>query len=244
MHIDKLIIAKDASIESWRVDGVDVLHPRFKLANGKIRGSSHVCVPVFGKMPDHMRKLGCNLPQHGLVRWTEANPVVDDGHARTMHFSFPERTIFAWEHYVRVRIEQDDHTLTHQLLLARETECSNEDGMPFSLGFHPYFSTHGGAFEIRRGLIVIESGSIKKSKSIYFGRLVDHDVHLVTSRGTIKVVVHGYDGYNIWTDDIAKYICVEPVYQKGKFGKPGYTMGKGEEFNGYCSMTFDPNATL
>ena len=229
------MLADNGTLKGWQVDGIDVIYPERKVViDGieKLRGGAPVCCPIFGKMPETPDYEGLDLPQHGLVR-------LGDRHVYKLHtslnrnemilsnFSGIDSYLMAHYEYYRVVYEKPwEHTITILLKTLRthpylehdirvlSTPVGNQKRMPASIALHPYFSTMGEEFTIVYGRQTILSGDIQEGVS----RQIEATMPIINlAHGQVVISTHvsSYTGFNIWTDDIKKYICVEPYYGIG-----------------------------
>lgn len=202
----------NASILRWSLESRDnILFPEQSVMVGterKLRGGAFVCSPIFGKMPSAPEYRGVTMPQHGFVR-THAHMA----HQRMLSpgeqcYEFVFRN--PWVHQVHVVIGESENgnTLTHRIVVTNQDKMP----MPLSLGFHPYFPTFGTDFAIEHGDTYISSTAIMEGQSMRIPRRGNHMLFLRLAHRTIGIVLGGeYDGFNIWTDLLWRYICVEPI---------------------------------
>jgi len=242
--VETKFLAGNGTLTQWNVNGIHVLFPEQHLEVGgsvKLRGGAPICCPIFGPMPDTEDYEGIVLPQHGLVRTgvdfeqrvhtslntkeelngPRSGATVADGWDTLEHyfvtFSRP------WPHRVVVCFEtaNDNSFLSHQILVQycpeRNKICRGK--MPISLCLHPYFATYGKPFRIELNDVSIYSENIQEKVSQSLACTAGGALRLFLEHGVVELEIPfegGYTDFNIWTDAIDKYICIEPYLGKGK----------------------------
>lgn len=224
----------------WPEETNDILFPEQEIeidGVAKLRGGAPVCCPIFGTMPETKDYEGVTLPQHGLVRLGNRHfhtlrkyPV---GGGESVYFMFLD----PWYHevLVTVRLSEDGKLLEHEILVWKDPHSENY--MPISIGFHPYFATHGDLFHITYGDYHITSDEIQNGDPFFITRREFGQKLLVelsyNNNLEISIDDGDYDHFCIWTDAKDKYICVEPVLGGG--GKYNI-LRKGGEVRGNCKI--------
>lgn len=246
------------TIPFWKTDeGVNILFPQTKLVFGhgtKTRGGAHVCCPNFGTAPTDGPYRDITLPQHGLVRGSS----IFDGKATTGNCAFHQsepglvdgewiEAGFAynhpWPHRVWVAAKKVQHIpsrsqhLKHRLRLS--TENVYDQSIPYSLGFHPYFATHGTDFELRHGEESWKKEDLHVNKPLFVPYKPGGLFVLKLDGAIIQIyLTTGYNGFYVWTDRPDLYVCIEPVCvgvkNRYQMLEPGGTV------NCECSIRYAP----
>lgn len=191
--------------------------------NGKQRGYSHICFP-FGPADEDFP----GFPQHGWVRTNNHYAADVYFSSRESRGAHRELTVARW-HYPRrfnniqglraecVTYEDADQgvqTLDHRFTLARGYHSGDVD-VPVSVGIHWYFATHCQNFTVdsKKGhMSWVDIEKLNKEPMIWSALEHGSTITLTVAGGKIAVtILEGYDEFAIWSDDVARYICVEPV---------------------------------
>jgi len=250
-------VALNGTIKNWTMDdGTEILFPEQEIivnCERKLRGGAPVCCPIFGSMPGTEDYSGASLPQHGLVRLGDkylieqlARLDTEENKSTVMDFYFNVAG-FPWKHTASVFTQMcpQENLLKHSINVERSSSCRNKKAMPLSVGFHPYFSTHGNPFRIintetKEG--AIESKDIPNDSPFFIPISYSSEpLRLRTTHGdlTISIPEGGeYTRFCIWTDAIDKYICIEPVFGKPKDDHE--LLDPGLNFSTKCAMKFFP----
>jgi len=217
----------------WRHADDSVIEPVHEHPSGETRGGIPLCVPQFSVQQREVS--GCNLPIHGLLMYSDHGTVTHNTETDTVTIvsDFPATETFAWAHSVTTHITETSDSLSYDIMIQRSVDCTRPDQMPISLGFHPYFATHAKDFSFSIGDQTWTKNTLPKN-------IIDSAFHpnspgtiatLQTSAHTITMTNTGFDEYCIWTDDAAKYICIEPIWQYREFGLPATGLQPGQEKN-------------
>jgi galactose mutarotase-like enzyme len=212
MNGSHVAVAGNGTLRSWIPPGCgeSILYPERTILIGeerKVRGGAFVCCPIFGPVPQEDGYSGIVLPNHGLVRqhpFKERACRFQKGEARSeMWFNEP------WNHTVRAstRISRDGERLTHTIRVTNNERCP----MPISLGFHPYFKTGGGRFEIRHGDQRVKSRDVAHDTPLFIPLNRRKVVTLSANGRLIALTMKSYTHICVWTDNIGEYVCVEPI---------------------------------
>ncbi len=163
-----LEMLSNGTIGQWTAsDGINILFPEQELAFGqeiKLRGGAPVCVPNFGDAPTGGLYQGIRLPKHGLVRdcrkvngirtienraFAQSEPTISNDWT-VSNFIFD--TPWSFEAVVAMKLELDsisgNQDLRHRILMS---DILGDSGIPYSIGFHPYFATYGDAWSMHHG---------------------------------------------------------------------------------------------
>jgi hypothetical protein len=252
----------NATISSWRApDGTNILFPETEIeVNGekKQRGGAFVCAPNFGPAPKTGPYTGITLSQHGLVRqcrikdgqavpgnpaWSQSEPLRGTDGLLSAGFSFEH----PWPHNVLVSAGVSPVTvnqnviMTHRILVTAEAD--NDLDMPCTVGFHPYFATGDEAFTLHYDEQDWSAYNLTEGESIYVPHEVGKNFIITTDHGEIEIeLVFGYNGFYVWTDQLDKYICVEPVSQAPDTGH--WLLQPGGRKDCECRITYTPKEAL
>lgn len=247
----------NGTISQWRAEnGTDILFPETKIRFGeklKLRGGAPVCVPNFGDAPTDGPYKGIQLPKHGLVRdcridaegkvsagntcFAQSLPEVDEDGKVSAGFIFTH----PWTHDVWVSAEEDEFQgrlqLHHRISVG--VELIEDDGMPCSVGFHPYFATHGDVFSLFYKDEQWSVDDLEVDKPFFVPHRYGEKFLIATSHGDVEIgLKSGYDGYYVWTDKPDRYICVEPV--TAVWGEGYRILNPGEMLNCECILNYTP----
>ena len=234
-------LQKNHTLSYWRVDDVDVIVPEHEV-DGEKRGGIPLCAPMFSVQQRPVD--GCDLPLHGLLMYSDHGDVTHDEKSRTWTAitRFPASKIFNWDFTVTTRVTAQENTLKYHMEIKRSAECTNENEMPLSFGFHPFFNTFGEDFSY-----IINDN--EKSKSEIPENIIDSDFApydtkkaavLRTAAGILTMRSTGFDEYCLWTDNIDSYFCIEPIYQYREFGFKNTGLSTGALKDITVNLTFTP----
>jgi len=234
-------VAKNGTVLAWNVGGAELIYPEQAIGSER-RGGIPLCVPMFSVQQRPIP--GCELPLHGLLLYEDPSEP-DTLFARdtwSATHAFPTTEQFAWDFVVVVQLALAEYTLTHTLTVKRAASCTNEQEMPLSLGFHPYFKTYGADFSFVIGDTTFDKATLPSNiiDSAFAPLTPGESAVLTTARGTIRLTPGGFDEYCLWTDAIERYFCIEPIYQYREFGLPGTGLAPGEEKVVAVEMEFTP----
>lgn len=250
----------NGTISCWQsLDGTDILFPETELPFGdklKLRGGAPVCAPNFGTAPTDGPYQGIHLPKHGLVRdcrivdgkqsaqntcFHQSTPRLDEDGWLTTGFMFTH----PWTHDVWVSAEEDREPvdgkklyLRHRILVG--VKLIEDEGMPCSVGFHPYFATAGNAFSLFYKDEKWSVNDLVVDEPFFVPHRYGEKFLIATSHGDVEIELKtGYNGYYVWTDKPDSYVCVEPVSDGGH---ACYRMLRaGEALDCECILTYTPN---
>lgn len=212
-----LILDQNNAIIGWQDNfGQNILFPKQELG-GKIRGGAHACAPVFGIIPYGQSKWGnSKLPRHGLFRLDKAESsfslenLVGGGCSRTKFYDPTEEYPYSFmvEEVFKDFSSEGLVRLDYSLKVKRDHGCEADESMPVSLGWHPYFATHGEEFGVylnNRPQIRETDQTNPAAEFDYF----DQRVILETKKHTFKFEFYGTSNIVVWSDDKSRYICIE-----------------------------------
>lgn len=221
----------NGTIRDWKnSEGKNILFPQTELVSGhgvKERGGAHVCSPIFGTVPTDGPYKGVTLPQHGLVRdsiiidgkpaagnraHNQSGPDLVNGDWTVTRFGY----MYPYPHRVWVAAKEVTPSSKGSQHLKHRLGISTGDvfdlDMPYSLGFHPYFATHGENFELRHGEQNWNKEDIHVDKPFFVPHQPGTPFALMLEDAIIHVhITAGYNGFYVWTDRPDLYVCIEPV---------------------------------
>jgi D-hexose-6-phosphate mutarotase len=209
-------------------DNGDLLFPKRNLTapdgSVKQRGGSHICLPNFGPGGSSSQ------PQHGF--------------GRTSTWEVTDKT----ENGIILTLAEGEGgykdmatVLTYQLadnMIMMSCEATNNGSEPLRVApaFHPYFSLTGESeVEI--------DGQKELLGDLAEAQFFEGDTHeLKTSSRTFTVVSDSLPVWAKWTDQLGRYVCVEPSLGGFTFledtPKPEEMLGAGESKTYKVSITW------
>lgn len=216
-----LILNKTKAIIGWRDEyGQDIFFPKQELG-GKLRGGAHGCAPVFGEVPTSLHDwAGYKLPRHGTFRIEAAEASLGTQYlysgstCTTKHYEPTPNYQFSYivEEEFRELKTDEMGCLEYILRVKRDYGCEADNLMPVSLGWHPYFATHGNDFVVW----VNSRPQIRETDTTdpaivfeFFG--ASNIVVLETKKHTFQFEFFGASNVVVWSDDKTRYICIEAV---------------------------------
>ncbi|MEA5502905.1 aldose epimerase [Halotia wernerae UHCC 0503] len=134
-------------ITRWRVQGQEIFYldtERFTNPDLSVRGGNPILFPICGNLPDnsytHNGKQ-YNLKQHGFARdlpWEATDQVTQNQASLTLALNSTEQTkaVYPFDFQVIFTYKLQGNTLEIQ----QEYKNLSSIQLPFSTGFHPYFS--------------------------------------------------------------------------------------------------------
>ncbi len=148
----------------------------------------------------------------------------------TIKLNFPATTHFPWWYQVelQIRAESDSSALMQTILVTRHEGCQNQEPMPLSFGFHPYFATNGQTFTIAESKNLLFEGNnsrLKKTK-LLLGYATAERESIVLDRPDDEIIITGTDVFEwigIKSDDLLKYVCIT-LMSSARFLQPNQTL--------------------
>jgi galactose mutarotase-like enzyme len=133
-------------ITRWQMAGQELLYldsDRFTHPDLSVRGGIPILFPICGNLPNNTYQYGgqsYSLPQHGFGRelpWQVVSTNPDAGQiVLSLHSNDATRTVYPFEFELTFTYTLKGNTITlHQRLTNHSATI-----LPFSVGFHPYFS--------------------------------------------------------------------------------------------------------
>jgi galactose mutarotase-like enzyme len=156
--------------------------------------------------------------------------------------TFPESAQYAWDWSCTLEVTLTANTLTYKVTTTRSTDCKNQNQMPLSLGFHPYFNTFGNDFSYEIAGHTTHKQEIGPDiiDSAFAPLISGESARLTTKQGTLTITPEGYNEYCLWTDNIDKYFCIEPIFQYREYGLPNMGLEKGVSHKTKVTLEFQP----
>lgn len=247
----------NGTIGHWTAsDGTNILFPEQQLAFGqetKLRGGAPVCVPNFGDAPTDDRYQGIALPKHGLVR--DCRNINGSRTKENRAFAQSESTVsndwtvtnfifdtpWSFEAVVAMKLELDsmsgNQDLRHRISMS---DIMGDGGIPYSIGFHPYFATNGEGWSMYHGEHNWTVYGMPVNQPVLrFVRSNNRSIYLRTSHGEVEVqLVKGYNAFCVWTDRPDHYVCIEPVCIS-QTNKP-FVLDQFEQVDCECLIRYNP----
>lgn len=236
-------IAENGTILSWNVGGVDLLAPYVAAPKTTdARGGLPLCVPMFSVQQRDVP--GSHLPLHGILMYEAMGTTLTltEGEHFEKTFTFPANTQYAWDWSCTLEVNLTPNTLTYEVTITRSVDCKNQNQMPLSLGFHPYFNTFGGdfAYEIAGHTTHKKEIGADIIDSAFAPHISGESARLTTKQGSFTITPEGYDEYCLWTDNIDKYFCIEPIFQYREYGLKDTGLEKGASHKTKVTLQFQP----
>jgi galactose mutarotase-like enzyme len=236
-------IAENSTILSWHVGGIDVLAPYTDAPKTTdARGGLPLCVPMFSTQQRDVA--GSHLPLHGILMYeamgTPLTLVEGDHFKKTL--TFPRSVQYAWDWSCTLEVTLTSDSLIYKVTTTRSADCTNKDQMPLSLGFHPYFNTFGNEFSYEIAGHTTHKQEIGADiiDSAFAPLINGESARLTTKQGMLSITPEGYDEYCLWTDNIDKYFCIEPIFQYREYGLPNTGLDKGASHKTKVTLQFQP----
>lgn len=202
-----------ATITRWQWRNIHLFYQQQMALNNKNelhkRGGMFIAAPNFGA-PGQAIMAG--LPKHGLIR--TAIPAEIQGTEDTARhaFSFEDSSgrdtyPFHWRMDTRVALTDDGFSHEINVERLRYPGYLRKEPMPFNVGIHPFFPGRGDIFF---GEERLWSDQIKVSRPYPMPK--DGMIIIGLSVGKIIMRCTGYECINVWSDNVAEYFCVEPIW--------------------------------
>jgi galactose mutarotase-like enzyme len=236
-------IAENGTILSWNVGGVDLLAPYVAAPKTTdARGGLPLCVPMFSVQQRDVP--GSHLPLHGILMYEAVGTTLTltEGEHFEKTLTFPANTQYAWDWSCKLEVTLTANSLTYEVTTTRSVDCKNQNQMPLSLGFHPYFNTFRTDFsyEIAEHTTHKQEIGADIIDSAFAPLANGESARLTTKQGTLMITPEGYDEYGLCTDNIDNYFCIEPIFQYREYGLPGTLLKKGESHKTSVTLHFEP----
>src|SRR5216684_128540 len=161
-HVE--VSATGATLRSLVLDGIEVLDG-FRVDAIAPDGAGQVLAPWPNRLEDGRYDFhqitgtaAIDEPErmnaiHGLVRWTEWEPVESTGAFVALETVIAPQPAYPWRIRLQIAYALDEETLVVRFA------ASNEDDrpVPFAIGFHPYFL--GGEGSIDHATVAVEAAA-------------------------------------------------------------------------------------
>ena len=140
----RLVPERGGLVTGWRCSGREMLYldqQRFSDPSLSVRGGIPVLFPICGSLPGDRLSLPqgeCTLPQHGFARdlpWQLRELEDGQGVAMELKDSAESRGLFPFAFSLTLEVRLKASALAIQVIV----ENCGAQGMPYSVGLHPYF---------------------------------------------------------------------------------------------------------
>ncbi|MBW4602460.1 MAG: aldose epimerase [Calothrix sp. FI2-JRJ7] len=134
-------------ITKWHLDGKEIFYldeERFVNPELSVRGGNPILFPICGNLPENTYTTGgkqYTLKQHGFARdlpWVSFGYVSDEGVSlqATLHSNEQTQAIYPFNFQITFTYQLQGNSLN----VGQHYTNKSSQPMPFSFGFHPYFS--------------------------------------------------------------------------------------------------------
>jgi galactose mutarotase-like enzyme len=186
--------------------------------------------------------VGSDLPLHGILMYEAMGTTLTltEGEHFEKTLTFPANAQYVWDWSCTLEVNLTADTLTYEVTTSRSANCKNQNQMPLSLGFHPYFKTFGSDFsyEIAGHTTHKQEIGADITDSAFAPLVNGESARLTTKQGSLTITPEGYDEYCLWTDNIDKYFCIEPIFQYREYGLPNTGLEKGASHKTKVTLQF------
>ncbi|WP_103981117.1 aldose epimerase family protein [Helcococcus massiliensis] len=186
-----------AYIIEFNKAGEQIFYPKKEIKVGnssKLRGGNHVCLPHFGVSEK------INQSNHGFARSLEWDILEESDHKLILTLQAPVKDYEEME--VSLEYSLEDNTFTSKL----EVENLGEEPFTISPAFHPYFAYKDvNSLKVNGEKLEITD---QVRESLFKGQVKEIEID------GKKIILENknINKYVIWTDELDKYICIEPTY--------------------------------
>lgn len=134
-------------ITKWRLDGKEIFYldeERFANPELSVRGGNPILFPICGNLPENTYTTGgkqYTLKQHGFARdlpWVSFGYVSDEGVSlqATLHSNEQTQAVYPFNFQITFTYQLQGNSLN----IGQHYTNKSSQPMPFSFGFHPYFT--------------------------------------------------------------------------------------------------------
>lgn len=134
-------------ITKWRLDGKEIFYldeERFANPELSVRGGNPILFPICGNLPENTYTTGgkqYTLKQHGMARdlpWVSFGYVSDEGVSlqATLHSNEQTQAVYPFNFQITFTYQLQGNSLN----IGQHYTNKSSQPMPFSFGFHPYFT--------------------------------------------------------------------------------------------------------
>lgn len=243
----EIVPERGGIITKWSVQGQDILYldkERFKNPNLSVRGGIPILFPICGNLPDnifHYNDQKYSLKQHGFARdlpWQVLGQSTDKSAKIILCLKSNPQTleVYPFEFELIFSYELQGN----KLIINQSYENKSSVKMPFSFGFHPYFSCDDKSqlsldfpaqeYQLKTGNQTYSfNGELDYSLSeidIAFTKLQRQIASFSDQKRDLKVKLSYSDCFStlvFWTLKDKDYICVEP------WSSPRNSINTGEQ---------------
>ncbi|MBG1266292.1 aldose epimerase family protein [Nostoc sp. WHI] len=221
-------------ITRWRIQGQEIFYldtERFTHPDLSVRGGNPILFPICGNLPDNIYTYNgqqYTLKQHGFARelpWEATESKTEDKASLTVVLNSNEQTkaVYPFDFRLAFTYELQGNTLE----VRQKYENLSSTPMPFSAGFHPYFSC-GDKTQLKVN-IPSRQYQDNKTKEIHsfdgnfdfsqdeidfvFGQLTSRSASVIDNSRKLELHLE-YDDFStylvFWTVKGKEFYCLEP----------------------------------
>lgn len=257
----QIVPERGGIVTKWSLQGQDILYldeERFNNPNLSVRGGIPILFPICGNLPDNIfsyKNQNYCLKQHGFARdlpWEVLGQSTSDSAKIILSLKSNSQTLEVYPFEFELIFSYE---LTgNKLIINQSYENKSAEVMPFSFGFHPYFSCFNKN-QLHLDFPAHEYQSKTGDKTYPFNGQLDYelpeiDIAFTKLQGqtasfddrqrNLKIILNYSDSFStlvFWTLKDKDYICVEP------WSSPRNSINTGEKLQYLqpqesCSATF------
>ncbi len=231
----EIVPKKGGIVTSWQIENHDIFYldkERFTDPNLSVRGGIPILFPICGDLPDNSYSYDLqkyNLKQHGFARdlpWEVTSETLNnDSGSLTLTLKSNQETllVYPWEFEVNFTYKFTGNTLRIEQNYTNKSSVK----MPFSTGFHPYFSVKNkfklelnipsSEYQEKQTKIVHPwSGKFDFSQQeidVSFTSLQGNSTSMIDQETGLELVISFSEQYStlvFWTLKDKDFICLEP----------------------------------
>ncbi|WP_311487755.1 hypothetical protein [uncultured Helcococcus sp.] len=193
-----------AYITEFNKSGEKVFYPKKEIKVGnssKLRGGNHVCLPHFGVSEK------IDQSNHGFARSLEWDVVEESDHKLILTLQASVKDYEQMKATLEYSLEDD--TFTSKL----KVENLGKESFTISPAFHPYFAYKDvNSLKVNGEKLEITD---QVRDSLFIGQVEEIEI----DGKKIILKNKNLNKYVIWTDELDKYICIEPTYNYDALNK-------------------------
>ena len=222
-------------VTSWQINGKEVFYldtERFKSPDLSVRGGNPILFPLCGNLPNDSYNVGdtaYQIKQHGFARelpWTVTAHAADiESASLAIALVSNEKTklVYPFDFQISFTYILRGHTLE----IHQEYKNLSSTPMPFSAGFHPYFSC-GDKNQIEVSIPSVKYQDNRTKENIdfdgkfdfdqdeidaVFGNLLSRSTSVIDNSRNLKIDIDYDDFFTylvFWTVKGKDFYCLEP----------------------------------
>lgn len=245
----EIVPEKGGIITNWTIQGQKILYldqERFKNLNLSVRGGIPILFPICGNLPDNIfyhQEKEYILKQHGFARdlpWEVISQSIDDSANLVLSLKSNAETlkVYPFEFEIKFSYKLEGN----KLIIEQLYENKSQEKMPFSVGFHPYFSCNDKS-QLKLEIPATEYRNKSGDKTyqfngeldysleeidIAFTKINDNKASFSDGKRNFKIDITFSDLFStlvFWTLKDKDFICVEP------WSSPRNSINTGEQLN-------------